>query len=191
MKSLGLIALGLCCIAAPLAAQQDTSRARRPAQRPRMGMGQRGQGMGRGGMEMDDSMMAMMREMMAPMMRIMAYEPGRLLAHKDSLQLTSDQVTKLTTLRDSAKAAHDAAARDVKTHLDAASQAFQTASPDTSALRAHFNEAHDAMGKAHWAMLSAAAQARAVLTDSQRAKVDAALNAMSQRMDQRMQPRRP
>lgn len=37
------------------------------------------------------------------------------------------------------------------------------------------------MGKAHWAGLSAAAQARAILTDAQRQKVDAAVGAMMQR----------
>src|SRR5919204_6882510 len=66
MKSVGLIALGLCCIAAPLAAQQDTSHARRPAYGQRGQRGRMGQPrMARGaGMETDDSMMAMMREMM-------------------------------------------------------------------------------------------------------------------------------
>jgi hypothetical protein len=37
------------------------------------------------------------------------------------------------------------------------------------------------MGKAHWAMLSAAARSRALLTDAQRQKVDAWVTAMSQR----------
>jgi hypothetical protein len=142
-------------------------------------------------METDDSMMAMMREMMAPMMSVMAYEPSHLLAHKDSLQLSSDQVTKLTAIRDSAKSAHEAAVNDMKTHMGAMTQAFQTAAPDTSALHTHFTEAQAAMGKAHWAMLSAAAQARAVLTDAQRSKVDAAVSAMQQRMQQRTQERRP
>ena len=104
-----------------------------------------------------------------------------LLNHKDSLNLTADQVSKLTAIRDSAKAAHDAAGSDFKTHMDELSQAFQTASPDTAALRPHFDAAHAAMGKAHWAMLSAAARARALLTDAQRQKVDAAVAAMSQR----------
>ena len=128
-----------------------------------------------------DEMMAMMREMMAPMVRIIAYTPGSLLAHKDSLNLTADQVSKLTAIRDANRAGHDAAAADFKTHMDELTQAFQTAAPDTNALRPHFDAAHAAMGKAHWAGLSAAAQARALLTDAQRQKVDAAVNAMMQR----------
>jgi LTXXQ motif family protein len=174
MKALGFITISLCCIAAPLAAQ-DTSHARHPAQRPRAGMEQRGE---HG--EMED-MMPMMREMMAPLMRVMAYVPQHLLSRKDSLKLTPDQISKLTAIQTSAKAAHDAAAADIKTHLGGVSQAFQAASPDTGALRTHFEAAHAAMGRAHWAMLSAAAQARAALTDAQRQKVDAWVNSMEQR----------
>ncbi len=37
------------------------------------------------------------------------------------------------------------------------------------------------MGKAHWAMLTAAAQSRAVLTDAQRSKIDTWVTAMEQR----------
>jgi len=168
MKVLGFIALTLCCIAAPLAAQ-DTSHARHPGMRP---------GMGRPGM---DEMMGMMREMMAPMMRVMAYTPEHLLSRKDSLKLTSDQISKLTAIQNSAKSTHDAAVADIKTHLDELSKTFQAASPDTNSLRMHFEAAHSAMGKAHWAMLSAAAQARAALTDAQRQRVDSWVSAMEKR----------
>jgi hypothetical protein len=126
-------------------------------------------------------MMAMMREMMAPLMPIMAYTPDNLLEHRDSLQLTSDQVTRLTTIRDAAKSAHDAAANDAKNHLGELSTAFEGASPDTAALRPHLDAAQAAMGKAHWAMLVAAAQAKGALTDAQRQKVDAAVKSMMQR----------
>src|SRR5438445_12408512 len=126
-------------------------------------------------------MMAMIREMMSPIMRIVSFTPDHLLDHNDSVQPPADQVAKRTPIRDPAKAAHDAAAADVKTHLGAAAQAFQTAAGDSTALRAHFDEAHAGMGKAHWAMLSAAARSRAVLTDAQRQKVDAWVNAMGQR----------
>ena len=170
MKALGLIAISLGCIAAPLAAQ-DTTHARHPGMRPGTGRGM-------------DEMMGMMREMMAPMVGVIAYTPGHLLAQKDSLKLTPDQVTKLTNIENSAKAAHETGAADFKTHMGAVSQAFQTAAPDTTALRPHFEAAHAAMGKAHWAMVAAAAQSRAVLTDAQRQKVDAWVTTMQQRMQQ-------
>jgi Spy/CpxP family protein refolding chaperone len=118
------------------------------------------------------SHMMQMEQMMAPMMRAMAFTPDHLLARKDSLNLTAQQITRLTALRDAAKAAHDQPAADAKMHMDAMAQALNAASPDTSAVKAHFQEAHTAMGKAHWAMLAAAAQARAVLTDEQRARLD-------------------
>ena len=128
-----------------------------------------------------ERMMPMMREMMAPMMRTMVYAPEHLLSRRDSLHLTSDQVTRLTAIRDGAKAAHDAAAADVKTHFDELAQAFQSPSPDTTALLPHFQAAHAAMGTAHWAMLAASARAKAVLTDAQRTQVDSWVMAMERR----------
>ncbi len=169
MKTLTLITAAMCLVAAPLAAQKDTTHGQHPM--PARGrMGPAGQ-----------DMMAMMREMMAPLMPIMAYSPDALLYRRDSLKLTSDQVTKLTAIRDAAKPAHAAAAADFKTHAGAVASAFQGASPDTNAMRPHFDEAHAAMGKAHWAGLAAAAQAKAVLTDDQRKKVDAGVAKMMQR----------
>src|SRR6266540_3278842 len=56
--------------------------------------------------------------------------------------------------------------------------------PDTGAVKMHFQAAHSAMGRAQWAMLSAAAQARGVLTDEQRARVDRWASMM---MDHRME----
>jgi len=143
----GLAALMLA--AAPLAAQQ-----------PQM-MGH----------EQQDHM-RQMEQIMAPMMRAMAFTPDHLLARKDTLNLTPQQITRLTALRDAAKIAHDAAAADAKAHMDGVAQALNVAAPDTGAVKMHFQAAHAAMGKAQWAMLAAAAQARAVLTDEQRARVD-------------------
>jgi len=116
--------------------------------------------------------MRQMEQMMAPMMRAMAFTPDHLLARKDSLNLTPQQVTRLTALRDASKGAHDAAAAEAKAHMDAVGQALNVATPDTATVKMHFQAAHAAMGKAMWAMLAAAAQARAVLTDEQRARVD-------------------
>ena len=140
----------LALAAMPLAAQQ-----------PRMGHDEQGM-----------SHMMQMEQMMAPMMRAMTFTPDHLLARKDSLNLTPQQITRLTALRDAAKTAHDAAAADAKAHMDAMAQALNAASPDTAAVKQHFQAAHTAMGNAHWAMLAAAAQARGVLTAEQRARVD-------------------
>lgn len=156
----------LAAFAAPLGAQSvkpDTAR-------PRM-MGQ--------GMQHEMMMhMQQMEEMMGPMMQAMAFTPDHLLSRKDSLSLTADQVSRLTALGDAAKASHDRAAALAKAHMEALGKVFAAAAPDTAAARQHFQAAHQAMGDAHWAMLRAAAQARAVLTDSQRGRVDAWAEAM-------------
>lgn len=125
--------------------------------------------------------MPMMEEMMGPMMRVMMFSPEHLLQRKDVLGLTAAQVARLTALRDAAKTAHDAAQADAKTHHDALMQAMSAGAPDTVALRQHFQAAHTAMGTAHWSMLRAAAQARAVLTDGQRGRVDGWADAMQMR----------
>jgi hypothetical protein len=131
-------------------------------------------GMGMQGMGMHGWMMEQMGPEMGAAMRIFAFAPDHLLAHKDSLGLTPQQVTRLTALRDTAEARQKAAIAEAKPHVQAFAQAT-----DTAALKTHFQAAHDAMGRAHWAMLSAAAQARAVLTDPQRAKAQAWADSMS------------
>jgi len=154
MKALALVIV-LAAAATPLAAQQH------PAHRP---MAQ--------GMAMHDDMMPGMDSMMAPMMRAMATAPEHLLHEREALHLTSDQVAELTTLRDAAKAAHDAAAQQATMHLGEMQQAMQAAAPDTATVKAHMDAAHRFMGEAMWAMMRAAAQGRALLTDAQRTQVD-------------------
>jgi len=123
----------------------------------------------------------MMRETMRPMMRVMAFTPGHLLERKDALELSAQQVTRLTALRDAAKPAHDAAMADAKTHGEALAKAMQASAPDTAAVRLHFQATHAAMGTAHWVMLKAAAQARGLLTDAQRGRVDGWVDSMQAR----------
>jgi hypothetical protein len=143
-------------VSAPLAAQQPDS------MKPPMGMHPM----------MGDMMMTHMMDMMGPMMRTMAFTPDHLLGRKDALDLTPQQVTRLTALRDGAKTAHDAAQAEMQAHMTELARAMSAAAPDTTAVRQHFQAAHAAMGRAHWAMLVAAAQARALLTDAQRGRVD-------------------
>lgn len=160
-------------VAAPLAAQQpDTTK-------PPMGMPPMHPMMGQ--------MMMQMMDMMGPMMRTMAFTPDHLLARKDALELTAQQVTRLTALRDAAKAAHDAAQAEMQTHMTALAQAMQAGAPDTGAVKQHFQAAHTAMGRAHWAMLVAAAQARALLTDAQRGRVDGWADMMEMHEREMMQ----
>src|SRR6266699_2971550 len=114
---------------------------------------------------MDDPMA--MQEMMGPMMQVMLYTPQHLLARKDALGLTADQVGRLTTLRGATQAAQDAAMGEAKAHMQELAQA--------------------AMGKARWLALASAVQARAILNDAQRAKLNAWADSMQTWMHQHRQ----
>jgi hypothetical protein len=161
MKTLSLLTAAAALVALPLVAQQPGG----------MGGGMHGQGM--------TGMMGMMDSMMAPMMRSMALMPEHLLAEKATLHLTGEQEARLTSLGDAAKAAHDEAARQAMMHLGEMADVMRQPAPDTSAVKHHFDAAHRFMGDAMWAMMRAAARARAVLTDAQRQQVDAMADSMA------------
>jgi hypothetical protein len=164
MKTLCLLAATAALLALPLEAQQTGGMG---------GMGGMMQGRGMQGM------MPMMDSMMAPMMRAMAFAPSHLLARKDALHLSSEQETRLTALRDAAKSAHDAAAKQAMMHLGEMEDVMRVPAPDTSAVKHHFDAAHRFMGEAMWAMMRSAAEGRAVLTDAQRQQVQAMADSMA------------
>ena len=169
--------------AAPLAAQQPDS-ARKHAMPMAPGM-----------MQMHGRQPGMMEHMMGmgmmePMMRGMAFNPEHLLSRKDALELTPQQVTRLTALRDAMKTAHDAAHTEMRTHMEALSTAMKAATPDTNSMKQHFQAMLQAMGRAHWSMLSAAAQARGSLTELQRGRVEGWVDAMRMHMGQMGEMRR-
>lgn len=166
-------AAAVALVAAPLSAQQP---GKADSVRPPM-------------MMMDEPMMRQMG-----MMKLMLYAPQHLLARKDALALTSDQVKRLTALRDGSKGAQEAALAEAQTHGKELEEAADAPQPDMTAIKVHFQAAHDAMGKAHWATLESAIQARAVLTDPQRVKIQAWADSMHVWMQQHrhmMQPGRP
>jgi LTXXQ motif family protein len=133
----------------------------------------------------------LMREMTPAMMKLMLYAPQHVLARRSALGLTPDQVTRLTALRDAAQHAGEAAEAEAKDHMQALAQAADVPKPDTGAIRVHFQAAHGAMGKAHWAMLAAALQARAILTDAQRGSMQAWADSMQAWMQQHRQMMKP
>lgn len=108
----------------------------------------------------------------------MLFAPAHLLARKDKLNLTAQQVTRLEALRDGARAAHDRAASVARVAGDSLHTALAAAAPDTALARRLFRAHHDAMGEAHWVMLRVSAQAKAVLTDAQRGRVEGWGDAM-------------
>jgi Spy/CpxP family protein refolding chaperone len=147
---LGLAGLAMM-VALPVAAQA-------PGNGP--GPGRRGEGMGPG-------------SAMAPGRGDMAFAPARLLARNGELQLTAQQITTLTAIRDAARRATEAAGAQARRHMDELKVALDAPAPDTGAVRTHFLAAHEAMGQARLAMLVAGARAKGVLTDAQRTQVAA------------------
>src|SRR5256885_14246846 len=129
---------------------------------------------------MDDPMA--MQEMMGPMMQVMLYTPQHLLARKDALGLTTDQVGRLTTLRSATQAAQDAAMGEAKAHMQELEQAANSATPDTSVLKTHFHAGHAAMGKAHWLALASAVQAPAIPHAAQSAQLHARGHSLQTRV---------
>jgi Spy/CpxP family protein refolding chaperone len=103
--------------------------------------------------------------------REMAFAPEHLLARNGELQLTAQQITALTGIRDAARKAGQAAMDNAKKHMDELEVALDANVPDTTAIRTHFTAAHESMGQAHLARIIAGARAKAVLTDAQRTQV--------------------
>lgn len=167
MRTMSVLVAATALVALPLAAQQQ------------------GGMMGGGQMQMAGTGIGMMDSMMAPMMHSMATAPERLLLRKAALHLTADQVSQLTALRDAARPARDSAAQQAMMHLREMDEVMHVPAPDTAAVRQHFEAALQYMGQAHMAMLDAAAQARAVLTDDQRNQVDAAATMRRRPMTRR------
>jgi len=80
---------------------------------------------------------------------------------------------------------------DAKRHVQAMQQAAAGSTPDTVALKTHFEAAHAAMGKAHWLSLVSAVQAKAVLDDAQRTELKAWADSMQAWMQQHRQMMKP
>jgi Spy/CpxP family protein refolding chaperone len=185
MKTLATVAAAALVLAGSLAAQQDSTRPRgmgpghcmgancpAPGGGPGMGMGMgMGQGMGR----MPGEGMGMMG-MGGPMARTMAFAPTRLLEHKDVLALTERQVQQLTTLRDATQKSHDEQHALAEKYMEDLTKL--AGSTDSAAVRRAFVGHHEAMGSAHWMMLSSAIQAKRILTDVQRARVEGWVDGM-------------
>ncbi len=175
MKHVALASATMLLVAAPLAAQQDSMRPRSHGPGPQC-MGEhcpapQGPRMGGGG-----AMGMMMMGMDGPLARTIVFNPDHLLERQAALGLTPQQAQRITQLRDAAKGAHDAQHALAMQHMEALARL--AGSTDTAAVRAAFMAHHTAMGNAHWTMLRTAVQAKGVLTEVQRARVDGWVDAM-------------
>jgi Spy/CpxP family protein refolding chaperone len=95
-------------------------------------------------------------------------------------------VSRLEALAQQAKQARDKADSVAKGHRDALADLWKQDAPDVSQIRTHAQAAMQAMESAHLAQLTAAAQAKAVLTPEQRGRVAGWADAARMRMRQFM-----
>lgn len=156
-------------IATPLAAQQpDSSQMAAPDSLGRHHMmyhGQRGRGRGPWGGN------RMMGGEGRSMGRDMAFDPARLLARKDVLGLSPQQASRLTTLQKGVEPTFTSARTEIRKQHDAIAAIMKADAPDTAQLKQHLQALQSAVNNAHWARISTAIQARAVLNESQRGRV--------------------
>jgi hypothetical protein len=127
------------------------------------------------GMMMPERMHQQMDSMMqgmSAMMGIHAYDPASLLDSRSDLALTKDQIAKLDGLTAEVKIAMDHARTEMGTRHARITEQFKLANPDPAKVKADGQEAMQDMAAACGVELSAAARAKAVLTETQRAKVD-------------------
>jgi Spy/CpxP family protein refolding chaperone len=201
MRTVSLLTVLATVATLPLAAQQPDSSSTgsmRGQMHGQMGPGQMmqggmmGQGMMGGGMMMNGGMMAgwmrygmgMDSSTMGSMMRTMAFMPQHLLAERSSLKLTPAQVTRLESIQQSMQAAHRAMWSQAQPHMRNLASMMGGSSADSAALKRDFDAAQSAMSAAHWAVVNAVLDARAVLTPAQRRQVETSASAWSSRMMQ-------
>lgn len=188
MRTLVLAGLTLTVALSSLAAQTDTTKQANPkgccagmgAGGMQHGGMHHGGGMmgGMGQMGMGQGGMGGMDGMMGPMGKVMAFDPEHLLAAKDKLTLTEQQVTRLTALRDAGKKAADDAHQPAHAAMQSIQKELESAKPDSTTLRQLFMAHSTGMANVMWAKASTALQARAVLTDAQQDKVEEMRKAM-------------
>ena len=118
------------------------------------------------------------------------YAPDRLMNRRDVLALTPDQVSRLDALAQEAKQARDKAQADAKPQWDQLVDLWKQPTPDIAQIKQHAQAAMQAMEAAHLAQLTAAAQAKAVLTPEQRGRVAGWADAMRMRFNGRMRRNR-
>jgi Spy/CpxP family protein refolding chaperone len=181
--------VALVLMAGPLAAQQQQQQPPPPPPPPQPpaalgpGMGMRGMG----GMMGMPGMMGMMG-MPGPgrqFQGVGAYAPRLLIAWRQSLGLSAEQVSRLEALAQEARQASDKALAEARTHWDQLAEIWKQPTPDVSQVRTHAQAAMQAMQAARLAHLVAAAQAKAVLTPEQRGRVSGWAEARRMGMRQR------
>ncbi|MEX1999410.1 MAG: Spy/CpxP family protein refolding chaperone [Gemmatimonadales bacterium] len=118
---------------------------------------------------------------------IQAFRPGALLERRERLSLTEQQVQRLTALQTELQATHERTRTEVQARMAEAHTAWQGG--DSRAANAASQAVMQTLLAGHMAALHGATQARGVLTEEQRGRVQGWMDAGNARMHQ-MQMRR-
>ncbi|MBI4501352.1 MAG: hypothetical protein HY700_09345 [Gemmatimonadetes bacterium] len=118
---------------------------------------------------------------------MMAFSPTVLLERRQVLNLTADQVTRLSTLENDLKAAHEKAQTDAKPHREELEKLWQQPTPDVAQLRTHAQALMQVEQTVRLSALTTTAQAKAILTPEQRGRVQGWADARGRQMRERMQ----
>jgi Spy/CpxP family protein refolding chaperone len=137
---------------------------------PPAGARQPGQPEGRGGERAEGPGRMERREGPAGF-RMMPFSPTALLDRREVLNLTADQVTKLSGLENDFKAAREKSEADAKPHREELEKLMQQTTPDVTQLRTHAQAMMQAEQTARLAGLMASVQAKAILNPEQRGRV--------------------
>jgi Spy/CpxP family protein refolding chaperone len=115
------------------------------------------------------------------------FAPERLIAQRDALNLTPEQVASLEKLAQETKQARDQAAEVAKSHQEQLQALWKADAPDPKALETNLQAIMDARQKAELSAATAAARAKGLLTAEQRGRVmgwqDARRMGQRQRMN--------
>jgi Spy/CpxP family protein refolding chaperone len=103
--------------------------------------------------------------------RLGVFSPTMLLERREALNLTPDQVTKLSTMENDLKTARDKAETDARPHREELQKIMEQSTPDVAQIRTHAQAMMQAEQTARLAGLTTSAQAKAVLTAEQRGRV--------------------
>jgi len=100
------------------------------------------------------------------------FRPSHLLDRRDALDLTTEQVTRLSALENESRQAREKADSAGAPHREALRRVMEQPAPDVAQLRSHAQALMQAEQGARLSALTTAAQAKAVLTPEQRGRVE-------------------
>ena len=110
-----------------------------------------------------------------------AYSPQMLIARKDLLGLSDEQVSQIEQLSADAQAAQEQAMEAVKQSQEQLQEAWAADQPDVAAVRRYAQAGMEARQNARLATLEGAARAKALLTPEQQGKLEGFVEGRSMR----------